>query len=340
MPDIFGKVEDDYELIQDLKAKGEWDRYQQDNHKLRSWGSPTHDFDALGAWRNGIPKQFEKEDEVSQAMGYLGSNVLAIQTQIDEVLFTVHRPMFVAVNPNIPEGAASYGVRLRGVAREATVIGAPGYEAESVFPDEGTLLTPRLRWYGLDAEWSVDEIRGAMFAGFPLDTVPLEAAVRGSLKTMEAVTRGIGNLPVEKVSCAVERGRAARSPMDIVTDELDVLATAVKSGGLKCDCVVMLPGAIYDDSKKLWRALMGDNPYTDDIGEKVHVERVPQLDNRIVVAPLSLAVAELGCPIMPRVLRVTDKGRMVAAQVESKYSDVVYKEPQLIRYTDIVPAAA
>ena len=47
-------------------------------------------------------------------MGYLTNNLLAIQTMADEIMYTAYRlPQFVYLNTAIPEGATSYGVRVR-----------------------------------------------------------------------------------------------------------------------------------------------------------------------------------------------------------------------------------
>ena len=374
MPDIFGFDPGDYEFVRALQEHdGEWERYQEDNHARRRWASPTHDFDALGSWSNGIPEQYERAAEDAQAIGYLTSNVLSIQTQIDEVLYTAYRlPMFVAINTNIPEGARSYGVRVMNRQGKARKITAPGYDAPSATASE-SLVTRDLFWYGLDAEWSIDELRGAMFAGIPLDTESIEAAVTGSLETMESValtggeeeSGGLCNLPTGSsnedrvTSSAAPKTFAASTAVEIrnlingtisavIEQSRETLGRNLSQQGM----TVYLPGTQYDllttiyigdnAERTLMRSIMEDNPWTHFTkGNPIMIERLLELDSshnpgvsqdRMIVTLRDSRIAEMGVSITPRVLRIMDKGRVVCAQVESKYSDLFVKRPRNVHY--------
>ena len=112
----------------------------------------------------------------------LTNNLLAIQTMIDEIMYTAYRlPEFVYINTAIAEGAGSYGVRVVNRYGQAERVTAPGYDAPSATVSQ-SLVTREMFYYGLDAEWSIDELRGAMMAGIPLDTQSIEAAVTGSME--------------------------------------------------------------------------------------------------------------------------------------------------------------
>ena len=106
---------------------------------------------------------------------------------IDEIMYTAYRlPEFVHINTAIAEGATSYGVRVVNRFGQAERVSAPGYDAPSATVSQ-SLVTREMFYYGLDAEWSIDELRGAMMAGIPLDTQSIEAAVTGSMERLEAV---------------------------------------------------------------------------------------------------------------------------------------------------------
>ena len=71
-----------------------------------------HDFDGLQT--RAIQDQ--------SAVGFLTTNLLAIQTMMDEVMYTAYRlPDFIAINTAIAEGAATYGV----VVTDRTGAGRP-----------------------------------------------------------------------------------------------------------------------------------------------------------------------------------------------------------------------
>ena len=184
MPDIFGKHPEDYSVLRARKENGTWDRYVATQATLRPPALGYHDFEA---WGSGAPKELQRATEDAQALGFLTNNMLAIQTMIDEVLYTQYRlPMFVAINTSISEGATSYGVRTKNRVGRAARISAPGQDAPNATVSQA-LQARNIYYYGLDAIWTLDELRGAMMGGMALDTYSIEAAVEGSLETMESV---------------------------------------------------------------------------------------------------------------------------------------------------------
>ena len=201
MADIFGREAEDYAVVRDMQEQKIWERHEQGMADIRPQARPLHDFQALGS---GVPTEWQRATQDQQAVGYLTNNMLAIQTMADEIMYTAYRlPRFVFINTSIAEGAETYGVRVRDRVGKANRISAPGFDAPSATVSE-SLATQNIHWYGLDAQWSVDELRSAMFSGVPLDTEAIEAAVTGTMETMEAVgltgggysERGLLNLPI------------------------------------------------------------------------------------------------------------------------------------------------
>ena len=202
MPDIFGRNPEDYPFVRALHENNQWERYQRANADRRPNGEPQHNFNALGA---GSPQGMERAAEDAQALGFLTNNLLSIQTMIDNIMYTAYRlPAFVHINTSISEGASAYGVRVTNRVGRAARVSAPGYDAPSATVSQALVQYP-MYYYGLDAEWSIDELRGAMMAGIPLDTESIEAAVTGNMETLEAValtgggydgTTGLLNHPI------------------------------------------------------------------------------------------------------------------------------------------------
>ena len=353
MPDIFGMIEDDYKIIQDKKSKGEWDKYQASNAELRKDTSLAyHDFNALGA---GAP-------EGMPAAAYLAHHAIAIQTYVDDVLLRCYRlPMFVAINTNIPEGTKSFGVRVRGrkARNRSERITGPGYHAPtSVGRGKEEVESHPLHWYGLDADWSADELHIAMAKGseaHPLDTDPIDAAVMGSVETIEAIaltgnnfdsnTRGLCNQLDREVhrQIVADDGNMTAVIRNEIASLLQGCHDKEKEGAGQC--IACLPGALYDSLGDMGIAdLSANNPWTDKKGDAVIVHRVLELSaayakglsyDRIVTTVIDPIVAQMGVSIMPRVLNIKDKGNFICAQVESKCSAYVLQRPESLRYVDL-----
>ena len=371
MPDIFGKNPGDYTFVQALQEAGTWDRYQEERAERRPSASPKHEFNALGS---GAPVEFQRASEDQQAVGYLTNNLLAIQTMTDEIMYTAYRlPSFVHINTGIPEGARSYAVRVRDRVGQATRISAPGFEAPSATASEALVDQP-IHWYGLDAEWSIDELRGAMMAGTPLDTESVEAAVMGTMETMEAVAltgggyteQGLLNLPITGTDAVTRTAQGSNETFaeitaveirDLINGRVsNVIEVSKETLGrnISMGMTVYLPGEQYDllttryigdnAERTLMASIMADNPWTHFTGgSPLMIERVLELagqgsgtTDRMIVALKHSRVAEIGVSISPRVLRIMDKGRVVCAQVEAKFSPLFVKRPNTIHYVDLI----
>lgn len=184
MPDIFGRMPEDYAHIRALLEADLWERHQEGLLAERGGTVQPHNFDALG---NGLRGELERAEPNAQAIGYATDNLLAIQAYVDEVLYTRHRlPMLVPMRTDIPEGANEYSVRVVDYVGEGDYISNDGSDAPNAAANE-RLVPHGVDYAGIDANWTVEDVRNAAFTGFPLTTRYLEAAVRGAQNHMEKV---------------------------------------------------------------------------------------------------------------------------------------------------------
>ena len=369
MPDIFGRERTDYAHIRAIDEQlgtGAWERSQEQMISRASTENQgrainRHDFDSLGraAGDNG-------------ELGYLTNNLMAIQSVADEILYTEYRlPDFISLNNSIPEGADTYAVRVRDRRGKAERVSAPGYDAPSATVNQ-TLVTQQMHYYGLDAIWSVDELRGAMFAGIPLDTESIDAAIRGLMETMEAVgltggdypEKGLLNQPVSGTNKVGTADAAKKwdgaSVEEIRTDIHTQLSNVIEDSketigrNINTGMTIYLPGEQYDllsykyvgnDARMtLLGSILKDNPWTNFTNRPLNIVRVLELTGilstavntdskeRMITALKSPRVAEMGVSINPRILKILDKGRGICAQCEAKFSPLFVKRPSTIRY--------
>ena len=378
MPDIFGKEPRDYEWVRYLQSEGLWEGHQRALQEMVRFETnlavQPHDFNAIGT-RNQM-QQRAVEDQ--SAIGFLTNNLLSIETAKDEIMYTAYRmPNFVSVNTNIQMGASQYASIVRNRVGRAARVSAPAYDAPSATVSQGLVSRP-LFYYGLDAEWSVQEIRGAQLAGQALDTESIEAAVMGSLEKMEEVafigdrdipgSRGLCNQPttgsgddVVRTATAAQTfaaGTAEQIRIMITTELSKVIENSAETLGRNIDTgmTVYLPGTQYDilNSKYLgdnaertiMRGLMEDNPWTYFTGgSPLMIMRLLELDSsrnpgvandRMITTLKHPRISQLGVSIMPRVLKIEDKGRVIIAQVESEFSEFWVRRPQDIYYLESI----
>ena len=360
MPDIFGKNQDDYKHLaaMDEQQRADYNAY---NLEMRGAFAQPHNFNGL---EQGVPQEYQRAADDAQAVGFLTNNLLAIQAAVDEVLFTAYRlPMFVSINTTIPEGASSYGFRVTQRTGRAQRITDDGPDAPSATVSQG-LVTKSMDLYGLDGRWSLDELRGAMFAGIPLDTETVDAATVGTLEEMERVAltggdygnQGLLNLPTDDVSHSTSSQTFAEmSPVKIrslINGEMNKLIDNTKETlgrNISTGMTVYLPGLQYDllttayigdnADKTLMRAISEDNPWTHFTGNPISFERVLELADygttgRMIVGLKHPRVAELGVSIMPRVIMVRNEGRYFKALVEAKFSELFVRRPKTLYYVD------
>ena len=372
MPDIFGRHPEDYTYLRALREAELLERWQNDMGV--SYGIPNArlNFEALG---NPVPGlEHRATDAATEALGWVTNNMLAVQMMIDEILYTAFRlPMFVPMNTSIEEGARGYQVRIRDRRGRAQRLSAPGWEAPSATVSE-TIDTHPIHVYGLDAEWSLSELRSARFAGTPLDTESIDAAITGLMETMEEVAltggdyaeKGLVNLSAgtgvdqvrletltdaERFSAITPqaiRTAIATRVSRVITDSAETLGRNIADG-----MTVYLAPREYDllnivyigdnAEKTVMRSILEDNPWTNRTGRPLTFESVLELENRgtgttsrMIVTLKHDRIFEIGVPVYPRVLRVMDKGRVICAQTEAEFSPLYVKRPKNIYYVDNV----
>ena len=275
---------------------------------LRSHGiqSGPHDFEAL---------QVRAVDD-AQVLGFLTNNLLAIQSAVDEVLYTDYRlDSFLSINNQVPEGYETYGVIVERRTGKATRVARAGQDAPVASVATGVVPHP-LHYYALDGEYTVEEIRAAMRTAYPLSVRTIEAAVRGHLETMEEVGLTGGDYPekgllnwstgtgADQVDLKTQSSNMTFSDLTpeqirtLISDDISwVIENSKETLGrnLTQGMSVWLPGQQYDmlnaryigdnAEKTIMRALMQDNPWTNFVEQygggssKVMFHRVLELED-------------------------------------------------------------
>ena len=176
MSDIFGQEPEDYAVVRHLRSLpdedygNEWERHVAAHSQRFPAFQPGHHFRAMGSGRNdAVPcslwavrrhasESHTRATEDAQAVGFLTTNLLAIQTQVDEIMYTSYRlPMFISIDNSVAAGAQTWGVRVRDRTGRARRVTAPSYDAPMAGSSQ-TLDTIPVHYYGLDAAWSIDEL--------------------------------------------------------------------------------------------------------------------------------------------------------------------------------------
>ena len=368
MPDIFGRERRDYEHIRALDDAGEGLYERHAEAHANAMGLPdgaSHDFDALGsAERQGYQNLGGEDSEQhrsainAQAIGFATTNMLAIQSVVDEILYTGYRgDEFVPMADGIPEGATAYTPRIVDVHGRAKFLNNRGDEAEAVRISETTNPQPILMG-GVDAEWTIRDLRSAMFSGTPLQTLTMEGGIDRCFDHVEKVQlvgdtdndwHGLTNLTnaVDGITTSAFTGTFAGSTAlqiqaavsgqisALITDTNEVVGRRLKDG-----LCVYLPGAEYDRlcnplgdnaDKSIMDWLEGMNPFTKMTGNKIQFKRLMELTSKMITTVKSNKVFEHAIPIMPRVVRILDMGRVITAQMEYEMGRLYIKRPPYIR---------
>lgn len=206
MPDIFGRELHDYKHLRALQERGLLETAQ------RSWaeerGIPPHDFNALGSMNGRFHNRLES---TAQAVGYMTNNLQAIMAMIDEVLYTENRlSEMMVLAYDVPDGAATYSYRVVDRVGEGRFIEFDGTSAPPASASQ-RIVPYTLHYGGIIPEWTVEDVRRAMYGGFPLDTETIEAGARGAMNHIERVgftgdtdygLYGLTNQPVPTIDTA------------------------------------------------------------------------------------------------------------------------------------------
>lgn len=374
MADIFGRERHEYQIYQDLGHEV-YERHERALANALGVSDEARErrFDDLGfavtrdsevddrfkRWNSEWNPATEQRSAVNaQAIGYVTDNLLAITGMIEEILYTGYRAdEFVPFRMDIGEGATSYTPRIVDFHGEAKFLSSPGLEAEAVRVSE-TIDPQPLLLGGVDAEWTVEDLRNAMYTGLPLQTLTLEGAVERCYDHIEKVAlqgdttrswRGLSNLTnagdgitTNAASATFDSSTALQIQAAIageigglITDTNEVVGRKIRDG-----LCVYLPGTEFDllssplgdnADKSIMQWLSEMNPFTAMTGNNVMFKRLMELQNTMLTTVMSDRVFEMGMPIQPRIVRILDKGRVVHGQLEYKIGRLYVKRPGYIR---------
>ena len=365
MADIFGRLPQHYPHYVALQQAGVYDA--QMRAITEATGRPSHDFNALGA---GVPSSLSRAEPNAQALGFVMNNLIAIQAVPDAILYRSLRIMdLVPFNMSIEEGATEYGVVVEDYVGEGAYVTNDGQDVPRV--NVAQRLVPHgLDLGGIDAPWTIEDIRRAMMIGTPLQTRLLEAATMQSMKHIERVGlrgdlprgyTGLTNLATGAGN--VTRSDAAKTWAASTGEEIRAFVTAAigkiiedtdevfGSGQIQSGLCIYLPVAQFNKitsdpigdnaSRTVWAYIKMYNPWTERTGMAVELKSVIELKgagtgatDRMIVAVKDNRVMEMGVPFLPRVLNVWNKGREVIAQLEYKFGSLFVKRPTTILYYD------
>lgn len=317
--DIFGRNPSDYQHIQAMMRLGVWDDHTR---ALAERGMP-HDFEALGNAERAGFRPFNDYDSLNmtqraeanaQAASYLTNNLQAIVSMFQEVVYLGGRRVydFIPMRMDIADGADSYLHRVVDKFGEGEFITTDGTDAPSALASMRPVTVP-LGYAGIVGKWTVEDLRKAMFGGFPLDSQVMEAASMGALTHIakvafvghptrfqaQGLTKGLTNQPTAgagavTATTAAQTFDAGTAEQNIATirdaigriivNSLETYPTQI--GG---DLVVALPTAQFnyittvrygegsDMTADRWISM--NNPWTRRGGGQVMFMSLPELDS-------------------------------------------------------------
>ncbi len=364
MPDVFGRNLTDYSHYRNL-ARNEVDVAQYLNNRAALAGNPrAHDFNALQPRLAGT-----RAGDNAAVIGYATNSQEAVQGQMDEVMYTEFRlPEFIPLKGDIPEGAQTYAYRVVDHVGQGAFIDTSGSAAPSATATQRLVPYP-LHYAGIVPEWTLEDLRRAMFGGIALDSESVRAATEGCLDHIEMVglqgdedrqLQGLINLTVGgetgvlRVDAGIDFDTAAPAQVvaelqkhivSLITTTKEVFGRTIKSG-----LCIYLPivqadkvenTRLPDIDKTIWEYVSMHNAWTKYTGEMPKLKWVQELagaglndTDRMIVALNSERVMEMGMPISPRPITTMYKGFTVCMPIEYKISGLNVKRPQGILYVD------
>ena len=370
--DIFGKNPLDYAMLRHVKeeAPDEFETYLMEAPGDHAWSGP-HDFGALGKHKEdgGALNTVLMED--AAIVGYITDNLQAIQDMIQEVLYTEFRlDEWVPIKTNVPAAARTYAYRVtdqRGRGRFIDHAGSNVQRATTNIRNVPYVMALG----GLDAYWTKEDLRQAMFGGVPLDEMEVRAATRGSMDHIETVglmgdtdlpgSKGLINQPTtgnNKVNHVNETtqitgamtGKDLVALLDkhvnsLVSSSKEVFGRTINTG-----LSIYLPhtqaAAVWsvempDTAVSAWEYFATHNYWYRLTGETPTLHSVTELESagasskdRMIIALNNEEVMEMAIPELPHALGVYDEKREVCVPVDYKCSALNVKRPGGISYVD------
>jgi len=364
MPDIFGREPFDYEHIRKAVDAFGQDAYRSSmQERARTRGIPPHNFDALTEFRH---RNVTDAEANAQAVSFVTNNLQAIQSMIEEILYTEFRlDEFIPIKTDIPEGATTYAYRVIDRFGEGRFIESDGTDAPSAEVTQRLINYP-IEYAGIIPKWSVHDLRRAMYAGVPLDSELIEAATVGAMNHIEQVGlkgadlhgfKGLTNLSGPTVTAGtdlsgISGGQALLEYLQGITTDLITSTKEVFGRTIRRGFTIWLPieqAALITDTRMtdgndltVWDFYKSHNAWHSYTGEQPTLKWVQELEDgaangssdRMIVGINDARIMEMAMPISPRVVRTVSEAFTVSAPIEYTISGLNLKRPAGIRYYD------
>lgn len=350
MANIFGKEIGDYQHLALLeKAK------KLDAHMAALTRNNKQLFDA-----NSV-----KFNDDTQALGFITNNLMAIQSEVLETLFTAYRlPDFMPIKSDVPIGADSYAYRVLNKYGEGDFIENYGNDAKEAQVSAG-LIAAQIFPGGIKAKWSYQDLQSAMFSGVSLDSETIEAATFGAIKHIEKVgiigstkknLKGLINQTAVTATTASATFASSTDGQSIVTtinnaiNQIISQTNEVFGRTIRTGLTIYLPvtqfnivntlfyGVNKDKSVAEWLSVR--NAWTAYTGAPIEFKSVIELKgagasstDRMLIGFNDRQVMEIAT-IDPRVLQIQNEGFYYSAPIFYKVSGLNVKHPGGMLYVD------
>lgn len=364
MPDIFGREPHEYETLNILReAVGEEGVQAHQRARAQQVGGQPHNFNALGVVDGAL---LEATETNPQAIQYVASNLTAIQQMADEIIYQRTRfTEMLPLNTNVPAGATTYGIRVTDRVGQGQFIDARGADAPSAGAMQ-RLVTYPLRYGGIVPEWTFQEIRNAMVAGFPLTMEVVEAGVDGAINHIEQVAfkghgdfKGLvnhGDITVEAATgtFASMTGQAMLDVLQqrvskFISDSNEIVGRQLRGGF--CIHVPTTVAARLVDTRMpdgndltVWNFFQQNNFWREMTGEDIMLKSLVELkdaaanktDDRMIIGlTMNDRVLEFAIPLAPRIVHVIPTAFGLQAPIEYEIAPgISMKRPEAVRYID------
>jgi hypothetical protein len=339
MSNIFGKQAQSYNHLAKLSTKGLLDSHLE---AAKAQGKPYLFDSQLGMYAG---KQLTDSSESAAGFGWLTNNLQAIQAEIEEVLYLNYRLSgLVPINTAIPEGLESYAYRVKNSSF--------GKNAGSSSTSYNLVATPVLQG-GIDAMWSLQDVRQAIFAGVPLQADTIEDATVACLNHIETV--GLLGDSSKGFTGLVNNSDVADAAVQIngYLNTLLEQTSTIFAQRMVTGLTIYLPVKQFnflattkynvDATKTLMDYLKTSNAWTANTGMPIEFKTVIELKgagigstDRMLIAFNNQKVMEIGNPIMPRVIGINNELRFFRAPLEYSLSQLNVKYPDACLYIDSI----
>ncbi len=359
MPDIFGREQHQYKFLVALATKKLLDSHMQ---QLAAHGR-VHDFNALS--QRQVPLN---DTEVNaQAIHFVTNNMQAIQSMVEEILYTDFRlDSYFPIVTNIPEGARTYSYKVTNSYGRGKFIDNTGKDANSAQVSLQN-IPYNLQYAGIIPSWTLEDLRAAAFTGIALDTSTIKAGTEGCMDHIEIVglsgdatygfTGLINDADVPSNNAAKTIANMTATEMiafiqsnvaNIIEQSAEVFSRVIKTGltlylPLAQETLIGDTAAANDSNKTVWEYAKVNNQWTRRTGQELKLETVAELagagsgaTDRALFGFNNDRVMEMAMPIQPRVIQTIQLHYGVDAPMEYKISGLNVKRPSVMRYVDTI----